>query len=422
MCRKTGHRLMSPGVAATSKSHEYSSMMNAFESYFQSNVAEKHVLPTDDTWQKPTGNALKRILDQIIEPETVAEKGETLTIDSEHWHTSHPPMDPEGHNHEDDGICNKHLVKRTPRCAVFPDKLHDMLEYCEANGLENTVASWEVQGRAFRIRSIDLFMKQIMTKFFKLTKFESLQRQLNLYGFNRVARGRMKGCYHHPLFIKGGRSLSKDMQRRKPEDEVPLGTTNASVLASKFSNGNAFSRKRNRSESANPEMGVDGTRATQEVALSVPSMPMHIPIVDWDDFQESDDEEDDSLDAMARACTGSDDGDEYDVPPVASSPLQTESAPLPFGTMTNCSTTMVPQQRAVYLPLLSPSTVLSSGAAIHDLRYNNKNNSNNDVWMHHNETRPNDNANSSFLVSNNGNDAADGMWAFGFVPTIFQLE
>eukprot|EP00934_Nitzschia_sp_Nitz4_P007165 Nitzschia sp. Nitz4//scaffold185_size43419//24103//25634//NITZ4_007303-RA/size43419-augustus-gene-0.65-mRNA-1//1//CDS//3329539715//7155//frame0 len=194
----------SPNASATSQLAPMraasEALAKSFEEYFQTNVNKEKPEADFPDLKKPGAvactNALERMLDNIIP------QGASSPVSVE---------DPS------DGTKNGRGGASRP--AIFPGKLHDMLDYCEGNGLEH-VASWQMEGRAFKVHNIDLFMKHLMPKFFKLTKFESLQRQLNLYSFTRIARGKMKGCYHHPLFVKGGWTLSQSMQRRKPEEVV----------------------------------------------------------------------------------------------------------------------------------------------------------------------------------------------------------
>jgi hypothetical protein len=55
----------------------------------------------------------------------------------------------------------------------------------------------------------------IYHRFFSQSKYASFQRQLNLYGFSRLAHGKDKGAYFHSLFIRGKPSLVRGMVRRK---------------------------------------------------------------------------------------------------------------------------------------------------------------------------------------------------------------
>ena len=54
-----------------------------------------------------------------------------------------------------------------------------------------------------------------MPEFFSTTRIASLQRQLNLYGFQRINEGRYRGGYHHEYFRKGKRSLCRKIKRQK---------------------------------------------------------------------------------------------------------------------------------------------------------------------------------------------------------------
>jgi hypothetical protein len=46
---------------------------------------------------------------------------------------------------------------------------------------------------SFVVHNRTEFVKHIMPAFFRMSKYESFQRQLNLYGFNRITAGRDKG-------------------------------------------------------------------------------------------------------------------------------------------------------------------------------------------------------------------------------------
>jgi hypothetical protein len=59
------------------------------------------------------------------------------------------------------------------------------------------------------------FADLVMPGYFRQTKLTSFQRQLNLYGFNRVTRGHDHGGYYHELFLLEKPFLCKRMVRTK---------------------------------------------------------------------------------------------------------------------------------------------------------------------------------------------------------------
>ncbi|KAL7521480.1 hypothetical protein ACHAWX_006155 [Stephanocyclus meneghinianus] len=108
-------------------------------------------------------------------------------------------------------------AKRGPRGGVydpFPMKVHRMLDQTKAEGLASVV-SWLEHGRAFKIHKPQVFTEVIMPRFFNQSKYTSFQRQLNLYGFNRLSRGRDSGAYHHELFLRGKPALATRLLRQK---------------------------------------------------------------------------------------------------------------------------------------------------------------------------------------------------------------
>eukprot|EP00339_Tiarina_fusa_P027424 CAMPEP_0117056052 /NCGR_PEP_ID=MMETSP0472-20121206/38886_1 /TAXON_ID=693140 ORGANISM="Tiarina fusus, Strain LIS" /NCGR_SAMPLE_ID=MMETSP0472 /ASSEMBLY_ACC=CAM_ASM_000603 /LENGTH=326 /DNA_ID=CAMNT_0004772343 /DNA_START=103 /DNA_END=1083 /DNA_ORIENTATION=- len=95
----------------------------------------------------------------------------------------------------------------------FPLKLHEMLETVEADGFSHVV-SWQPHGRCFVVHKPKEFVELLPT-YFKLSKLASFQRQLNLYGFQRLTRGQDRGGYYHELFLRGKVFLAHSIQRIK---------------------------------------------------------------------------------------------------------------------------------------------------------------------------------------------------------------
>ena len=95
------------------------------------------------------------------------------------------------HDHAADPSIDPSLVKHKAKGGVivpFPVKLHDMLQQIENDGLAHVV-SWQPHGRCFTVHKPKEFVNHVMPHYFKQTKMASFQRQLNLYGFNRLTGG-----------------------------------------------------------------------------------------------------------------------------------------------------------------------------------------------------------------------------------------
>lgn len=98
---------------------------------------------------------------------------------------------------------------------AFPLKLHALLDEIEADGLAHVI-SWQPHGRCFVVHNPKLFVEQVMPHYFSQSKLTSFQRQLNLYGFQRLTRdGRDSGGYYHELFLRGKPFLCEQMTRTK---------------------------------------------------------------------------------------------------------------------------------------------------------------------------------------------------------------
>jgi len=99
---------------------------------------------------------------------------------------------------------------------AFPFKLHSILENAEKSNQEEIV-SWLPSGKAFKIHKPKDFASNIMPSYFQQTKYRSFQRQLYIYGFDRVKDKSSDdyGAYYHKLFIRGESDLCLDMTRQK---------------------------------------------------------------------------------------------------------------------------------------------------------------------------------------------------------------
>lgn len=99
---------------------------------------------------------------------------------------------------------------------AFPFKLHSILENSEASGQE-AIISWLPSGKAFKIHKPKEFADVIMPQYFNQTKYRSFQRQLYIYGFDRIKDKSSDdyGAYFHELFVRGASDLCLDMQRKK---------------------------------------------------------------------------------------------------------------------------------------------------------------------------------------------------------------
>ncbi|KAL9186511.1 hypothetical protein ACHAXT_005749 [Thalassiosira profunda] len=99
----------------------------------------------------------------------------------------------------------------------FPVKLHRILEEADARG-ESHIISWQPHGRAFRIHDPRAFTDHVMARYFpKMRKITSLQRQFNLYGFERLTKeGPDRGAYYHEAFLRYRPALGdRRMVRRR---------------------------------------------------------------------------------------------------------------------------------------------------------------------------------------------------------------
>lgn len=121
------------------------------------------------------------------------------------------------HNYHDHSLENesdrpKQQKSRGGVSIPFPLKLHSLLDKAMAEGYGDVV-SWQPHGRCFVVYKPKEFQDIVLPKFFNLSKLSSFQRQLNLYGFQRLTLGRDRGGYYHELFLRNKEFLACDIKR-----------------------------------------------------------------------------------------------------------------------------------------------------------------------------------------------------------------
>lgn len=129
------------------------------------------------------------------------------------------------HAHDDTESVKSKKQRRGPRGGVttpFPAKLHNLLD----ENLHEDIISWQPHGRCFILRSPKEFLGKVMPQYFKQTKLTSFQRQLNLYGFNRLTSGPDKGGYYHELFLRAKSELCTTMVRMRIKGTRTKGASN----------------------------------------------------------------------------------------------------------------------------------------------------------------------------------------------------
>ena len=91
-------------------------------------------------------------------------------------------------------------------------KLYVILDHVKEDGLDDVV-SWQPHGRAFRVHNHAIFLSRIMPRYFHQSKLASFQRQLNIYGFQRITKGIDKGSYYHHLMLRDKPFLAHQITR-----------------------------------------------------------------------------------------------------------------------------------------------------------------------------------------------------------------
>ncbi|GFH55817.1 hypothetical protein CTEN210_12293 [Chaetoceros tenuissimus] len=103
---------------------------------------------------------------------------------------------------------------------TFPVKLFLILEFIDLKAPHlKSIMKWQDHGRCFHIIDKSAFEKSIMPIFFKSVHYDSIRRQLNIWGFQRVNSKLSPdfGGYYHEKFLRGQEMLSHLIERKNPQ-------------------------------------------------------------------------------------------------------------------------------------------------------------------------------------------------------------
>ena len=159
----------------------------------------------------------------------------------------------------------------------FPQRLFDLLEYINVVGESelSRIISWYPNGNAFQVHDRIAFEKQIQPKMFNQSKYASFNRQLNLWGFERIPNHHAGGprSYFHPLFQSHDRGLCCTMHRSNGSNIITSASPSMSTNSTVFSGGEGGGGE-------SPFYSTTTTTRTrsdqQMTILNVPTAPLEI--------------------------------------------------------------------------------------------------------------------------------------------------
>lgn len=183
---------------------------------------------------------------------------------------------------------NQHMPDRT---APFLMKLHTMLQK-----EDTSILCWNKAGDAFHVLNHQRFVDEVLRKYFKHSKYASFQRQLNYFGFRKLARN----CYNESTYsqvhflrdnIKAMvhiKRQSTTRQRRNKEKRMisPNGSTSGSTSGSSSGSNNSFESttesKQIRSSQVRPSSHRIGSNSISITLPEIQNKHFHTPIVHYD--------------------------------------------------------------------------------------------------------------------------------------------
>jgi hypothetical protein len=162
-------------------------------------VREPSVAHTIQSNKQPQGKPLVKMDDiTLIQTQNTTSLTTTMLLS--------PPSKSAGNAYRRDGYM----------AFQFPRKLHAMLDNAaEIKGFASIV-SWLPDSNSFKVHDQAAFVSRILPHYFKQTRYKSFQRQLNIWGFERITKsGAGQGGYRHDSLVRTKPSLCRCMKRIK---------------------------------------------------------------------------------------------------------------------------------------------------------------------------------------------------------------
>lgn len=110
-------------------------------------------------------------------------------------------------------------LEEDDRKKLFPEKLHEIITNKDEDPMIALSIAWDNHGRSFRVLNSKVFEQEVLSQHFKCTKMKSFVRQLNLYKFMRVRKGKDQGSYYHPHFLRGCPQMAEQIRRSSKKND-----------------------------------------------------------------------------------------------------------------------------------------------------------------------------------------------------------